>query len=147
MSPRRSRAPRRLLALLGAASSAVAAEQIDFNRQIRPILADACFHCHGPDAASREAKLRLDEREGLHRVREGVAVVVPGKPDESELLHRIVSPHEDEVMPPPRAARQLKPEEKDLLRRWVAAGAPWGRHWAFSPPVAAAVPEVPSRQG
>ncbi|MFM9091042.1 MAG: c-type cytochrome domain-containing protein, partial [Verrucomicrobiota bacterium] len=80
MSPRRPRAPRRLLALLGAASSAVAAEQIDFNRQIRPILADACFHCHGPDAASREAKLRLDERDGLYRVREGVAVVVPGRP-------------------------------------------------------------------
>ncbi|MFZ9746900.1 MAG: PSD1 and planctomycete cytochrome C domain-containing protein [Opitutaceae bacterium] len=147
MSPRRPRASRRLLALLGAVSSAAAAEPIDFNRQIRPILADACFHCHGPDAASREAKLRLDEREGLYRVREGVAVVVPGKPEESELLHRIVSPHEDEVMPPPRAARQLKPEEKELLRRWVAAGAPWGRHWSFAPPVAAAVPDVPARRG
>jgi hypothetical protein len=147
MSPRRPRASRWLLALLGVASSAVAAEQIDFNRQIRPILADACFHCHGPDAASREAKLRLDEREGLLQVREGVSVVVPGKPDESELLHRIVSPHEDEVMPPPRAARQLKPEEKELLRRWVVAGAPWGRHWSFAPPVATAVPEVPERRG
>ena len=147
MSPRRPRASRWLLVLLGVASSAVAAEQIDFNRQIRPILADACFHCHGPDAASREAKLRLDEREGLLQVREGVSVVVPGKPDESELLHRIVSPHEDEVMPPPRAARQLKPEEKELLRRWVVAGAPWGRHWSFAPPVATAVPEVPERRG
>jgi hypothetical protein len=147
MSPRRTRASRRLLALLGVVSSAVAAEQIDFNRQIRPILADACFHCHGPDAASREAKLRLDERDGLYRVREGVAVVVAGKPEESELLHRIVSSHEDEVMPPPRAARQLKPEEKDLLRRWVAAGAPWGRHWSFSPPVVAAPPQVPERRG
>ena len=102
MSPRRPRASRWLLALLGVVSSTVAAEQIDFNRQIRPILADACFHCHGPDAASREAKLRLDERDGLYRVRDGVAVVVPGKPEESELLHRIVSSHEDEVMPPPR---------------------------------------------
>ncbi len=147
MSPRRPRAFRRLLALLGAVSSAAAAEPIDFNRQIRPILADACFHCHGPDAAAREAKLRLDERDGLYGVREGVAVVVPGKPEESELLHRIVSPHEDEVMPPPRAARQLQPEEKELLRRWVAAGAPWGRHWSFSPPVAAAVPDVPERRG
>ena len=144
---RRPRALRWLHALLGAASPAVAAEPIDFNRQIRPILADACFHCHGPDAASREAKLRLDEREGLYRVREGVAVVVPGKPEESELLHRIVSPLEDEVMPPPRAARQLKLEEKDLLRRWVAAGAPWDRHWSFTPPVASAVPEVPERRG
>jgi mono/diheme cytochrome c family protein len=142
MSPRRPRASRWLLALLGVASSAVAAEQIDFNRQIRPILADACFHCHGPDAASREAKLRLDEREGFLQVREGVAVVVPGKPDESELLHRIVSPHEDEVMPPPRAARQLMPEEKELLRRWVVAGAPWGRHWSFAPPVATAVDDI-----
>ena len=98
MSPRRPRAFRRLLALLGAVSSAAAAEPIDFNRQIRPILADACFHCHGPDAAAREAKLRLDERDGLYGVREGVAVVVPGKPEESELLHRIVSPHEGEVI-------------------------------------------------
>ena len=147
MSPRRPRASRWLLALLGVVSSTVAAEQIDFNRQIRPILADACFHCHGPDAASREAKLRLDERDGLYRVRDGVAVVVPGKPEESELLHRIVSSHEDEVMPPPRAARQLKPEEKDLLRRWVAEGAPWGRHWSFSPPVVAAQPQVPERRG
>lgn len=120
-----------------------AAETIDFNRQILPILSDACFHCHGPDAATREAKLRLDQREGIFRTREDVTVVVPGKPEASELILRISSPHEDEVMPPRKASRQLKPAEIDLLKRWVAAGAPWGTHWAFTPPQRPAVPPAP----
>ncbi len=130
---------------LAAAATASAAEAIDFNRDIRPILSDACYHCHGPDAAKREAKLRLDEREGLFRTKDDVTVVVPGKPDASELIQRIVSPHEDEVMPPPDAPRQLKPAEKELLKRWIAGGAPWGRHWAFTPPVRPTVPAVPDR--
>jgi hypothetical protein len=119
-----------------------AAETIDFNRQILPILSDACFHCHGPDAATREAKLRLDQREGIFRTREDVTVVVPGKPDASELILRISSPHEDEVMPPRKASRQLNPAEVDLLKRWVAAGAPWGTHWAFTPPQRPPVPAI-----
>ncbi len=117
-----------------------AAEKIDFNRQILPILSDACFHCHGPDPETREARLRLDQRDGLFRTREGVTVVAPGQPDASELILRITSPHEDEVMPPRKVARQLKPAEIDLLKRWVAGGAPWGAHWAFSPPQRPAVP-------
>ncbi|MBL9211474.1 MAG: PSD1 domain-containing protein [Opitutaceae bacterium] len=127
------------LAVVGGAR---AAETIDFNRQILPILSDACFHCHGPDAATREAKLRLDQRDGIFRTREGVTVVAPGKPDASELILRISSPHEDEVMPPRKASRQLKPAEIELLKRWVAAGAPWGTHWAFTPPQRPAVPAV-----
>jgi mono/diheme cytochrome c family protein len=137
------RKPRSVVALvLAIVGGARAAETIDFNRQILPILSDACFHCHGPDAATREAKLRLDQREGIFRTREGVTVVAPGKPDVSELILRISSQHEDEVMPPRKASRQLKPAEIDLLKRWVAAGAPWGTHWAFTPPQRPAVPAV-----
>lgn len=137
------RKPRSVVALvLAIVGGARAAETIDFNRQILPILSDACFHCHGPDAATREAKLRLDERDGIFRTREGVTVVAPGKPDVSELILRISSQHEDEVMPPRKASRQLKPAEIDLLKRWVAAGAPWGTHWAFTPPQRPAVPAM-----
>ena len=122
-----------------------AAEVIDFNRQILPILSDACFHCHGPDAATREAKLRLDQREGLFRTRDDVTVVVPGHPEQSELHHRITSRHEDEVMPPPQASRQLRPAEIDLLRRWIAAGASWGEHWAYVRPQRPVPPPVAER--
>ncbi len=119
-----------------------AAEPIDFNRQILPILSDACFRCHGPDAGSRKAKLRLDQREGLFRTREDVTVVVPGKPEASDLYLRISSKEEDEVMPPRESSRQLKPAEIDLLKRWIAAGAPWGTHWAFSAPQRAPLPAI-----
>ena len=119
------------------------AESVDFIRHIRPILADACFHCHGPDPATREAKLRLDEREGLFRTRKDFTVVVPGDPEGSELFIRITSPHEDEVMPPKEASRQLKPGEIELLKKWIEEGAPWKAHWAFTPPVRPKVPVPP----
>lgn len=117
-----------------------AAEIIDFNRQIQPILSDACFHCHGPDGATREAKLRLDQREGIFRTRDDLTVVTPGQPGKSELFLRITSKEDDEVMPPPAANRKLKPAEIELLKKWIEAGAPWGTHWAFTPPVRPAVP-------
>jgi len=117
-----------------------AAESIDFNRQIQPILSDACFHCHGPDGATREAKLRLDQREGIFRTRDDITVVTPGHPEKSELFLRITSKEDDEVMPPREANRKLKPAEIELLKKWIEAGAPWGTHWAFTPPVR---PEVP----
>ena len=122
--------------------ASVRAEKIDFNRQILPILSDACFRCHGPDAAAREAKLRLDEQEGLFRTRDDITVVAPGKPEASELVLRITSKDEDEVMPPRESSRQLKPAEIDVLKRWVAAGAPWGRHWAYAPPQSPAPPKL-----
>ncbi|MFM7751008.1 MAG: DUF1549 domain-containing protein, partial [Opitutaceae bacterium] len=138
--------PRRLLKLLPLLSAPVllsalrAAAPVNFNREILPILSDACFHCHGPDAATREAKLRLDERDGLFRTRDGVTVVKPGDLKASELFQRITSAHEDEVMPPPKATRKLKPAEVDLLRRWIESGAPWGGHWAYEPPRRAELP-------
>jgi hypothetical protein len=121
---------------------ASAAEPIDFSRQIMPILADACFRCHGPDAGARKAKLRLDQREGLFRTHDDVTVVVPGQPAVSELILRITSKEADEVMPPPDSSRQLKPAEIELLRRWVASGAAWGTHWAFQPPSQPTPPKV-----
>jgi len=137
--------PRRLLTLLTLLAPLVstagrAATPVNFNREILPILSDACFHCHGPDAATREAKLRLDERDGLFRTRDGVTVVKPGDARASELFLRIISQHEDEVMPPPKATRKLTPAEVDLLRRWIEAGAPWGGHWAYEAPRRPAVP-------
>ena len=135
------------LAALGWTVTARGADVIDFNRQILPILSDACFHCHGPDAAAREAKLRLDQREGIFRTRNDLTVVTPGHPETSELFLRITSQEEDEIMPPPKAKRQLSPVETDLLRRWITAGAPWGAHWSYQKPVRPAVPAVAERGG
>jgi hypothetical protein len=130
-------------ALLTVGSTAArAADAIDFSRQILPILSDACFHCHGPDPATREAKLRLDQREGIFRTRDDITVVSPGKPEASELILRITSKDEEEVMPPRKATRQLKPAEIELLQRWVKTGASWGTHWAFSPPQRPEVPKL-----
>jgi hypothetical protein len=130
--------------LLGAGAQAGrgAEAPIHFNRQVLPILSDACFHCHGPDAATRKADLRLDQKEGLFRTKDGLSVVVPGSSDESDLYQRLISPHEDERMPLPESARQLKPAEIAIIKAWIEQGAPWSSHWAFSPPVRAAVPAV-----
>ena len=137
------RTPKILLAVLACGAGALrATESIDFNRQILPILSDACFNCHGPDASTREAKLRLDQREGLFRTRNDVTVVAPGHPEKSELFFRISSKEEDEVMPPRKASRQLKPAEIELLKNWIAAGAPWGTHWALTPPAKPTPPAV-----
>ncbi|HEX4591865.1 MAG TPA: DUF1549 domain-containing protein, partial [Gemmataceae bacterium] len=116
---------------------------VDFDRQIRPLLSDHCFTCHGPDEAKRKAKLRLDSKEGVFgELRDGGRAVVPGKPDESELVRRISSTDADEVMPPPGKAKPLTPAEIDLFKRWIAGGAPWNQHWAFRPPVRPPVPTV-----
>src|SRR3954471_22466480 len=122
------------------------AEKIDFNREILPILSDACFRCHGPDAGTRKAKLRLDQREGLFRTREEITVVSPGHPENSDMILRITSKDEDDVMPPPDSNRPLKAAEIDLLKRWVASGAPWSQHWAYEPPQRPAVPKLGAAQ-
>ncbi|MBK7405148.1 MAG: PSD1 domain-containing protein [Phycisphaerales bacterium] len=111
---------------------------VDFDRDIRPILSDACYKCHGPDAGDRKAGLRLDLREGLFGATRGeagemAAVVVPGSPQESELARRVGSDDPDERMPPPEAARQLTEVEVSLLGRWIAEGGTWSGHWAFEP--------------
>ena len=128
--------------LLFVAASAAAAEPPDFNRDVRPILSAHCFKCHGPDESVREAGLRLDQRDSATKpLDSGATAVVPGKPDDSELLLRVFSDDKDEQMPPPAANKPLSAAQKDVLKQWIAAGAAYQPHWAFS--VAGTVP-VPS---
>lgn len=122
-------------------ASTARAALIDYGREVRPILADNCFHCHGQDAEARKGKLRLDTREGQRR--EGI--IVAGKPAESELIARISSPHEDEWMPPPESNRTLNDAQKETLRRWIAEGAPFGEHWAFAALKRPPLPELRRR--
>jgi mono/diheme cytochrome c family protein len=116
--------------------------KVDFGRDIRPILANHCLLCHGPDPEARKADLRLDTREGALADLGGHAAVVPGKPDRSEMLARVLSKDRDEVMPPPKHGRRLDPKETALLRRWIEQGAPYQAHWAFVKPERAAPPAV-----
>lgn len=125
---------RRLLAfsLLLAARSPGAAP-VDFNRDVRPIIAEKCYHCHGPDDEARKAKLRLDVREDALKEHEGTRAIVPGRPEQSELLTRILSKDPDEIMPPPKEHHTVTPAEIDTLKRWIAEGATYAKHWAFVP--------------
>jgi hypothetical protein len=123
-------------------ASAPAPGKVDFARQIRPILAENCFECHGPEPRGRKGKLRLDDRESQLRDRGGYAVVVPNRPDESELIRRIRAETPDERMPPPDSRRALTPGQVELLERWVAEGAVWSEHWAYAPVVRPAIPAV-----
>ena len=118
-------------------SHALAAETITFNRDIRPILSDNCFFCHGPDAGTREAELRLDTAEGLFGEAGVQGTVLPGDPAASELIRRIRSSDADELMPPPESHKELTSEQIALLERWVAEGADYEGHWAFEPVVVA----------
>lgn len=117
-------------------------EAIDFNRDIRPILSDKCFFCHGPDSKHRKADLRLDTFEGAIEDHDGVRAIDPDHPANSELLFRIETDDEDELMPPPDSNKTLTAEEIALLKQWVAAGAPWAEHWSFVPPSEPGLPEV-----
>lgn len=116
--------------------------QPDFNREVRPLLSDRCFSCHGPDEAERAAELRLDQRNSLTEGRDGVHVVVPGEPDNSELMVRITTTDGDLRMPPSGHGESLTKEEVDILRRWIASGAEMHDHWAFVPPEHHATPAV-----
>ncbi len=137
-----------LLALPAFAASAQAGAAVDFNREIRPILSENCYQCHGPDAPARKAKLRLDTREGIldGRGDDGPAVV-PGHADRSPLIQRIATTDPDDVMPPPKSNLKLDPGEIELLRRWVEQGAPWGEHWSWIKPVRPGLPDVADLRG
>lgn len=118
----------------------VAGEAVDFNRDVRGILSDKCFACHGPDANKREADLRLDQRDEALTA----GVLVPGKPDESELVRRILSDDPDERMPPASSKLgQLTAREIETLKQWIAQGAEYQRHWSFIPP---RVPHLPNAE-
>jgi hypothetical protein len=117
-----------MLALALSPFANFANEEVSFSTDIRPILADKCFHCHGHDKESRKAKLRLDTKDGA------LAAIVPGKPLESEVYLRIITDDPDEIMPEPDSGKTLDATQKDLIKRWIEQGAPWEDHWAFQPP-------------
>ena len=115
-----------------------ATPEIDFNRDIRPILSENCFYCHGQDPNKRQADLRLDQRDAAI---EGHAIA-PGDLGTSELIARIDSTDADTLMPPPKSNRRLSDTQKDLLKRWIAAGAPYSKHWSFEAPSRPSVPSI-----
>ena len=100
---------------------------MDFAREIQPILSENCYHCHGPDAKSREAKLRLDTKDGAYRTLDGVTVVKPRDCANSDLIVRVFSSDKDDVMPPPKSNRHLNDAQKQLLKRWVERRGAMGR--------------------
>ncbi len=118
---------------------AAAITLVDFDRDVRPLLADRCFACHGPDAAARRADLRLDTAEGLH------AIIDRERPGASLLLQRITTTDPNDRMPPPGHGDRLTDAEHRLLERWIASGADWRGHWAFEPPVVIQPPDLGAR--
>jgi len=144
----RSAAPRSLLLMrsiaIGATlivgsttSSGLAAEKIDFNRDIRPILSNNCFTCHGPDESNRE-ELRLDTEEGAFEA----DIIVRGQPDQSELIRRLETDDEDERMPPADTGKSLTAKEVALMKQWIRQGAPFSKHWSYEIPQRSEVPQV-----
>ncbi len=124
-----------------------AEDRIDFDRQIRPILSQHCFHCHGPDDEHREAGLRLDDGPSAKaELDSGTTAIVSGKPEESELIERIFTIDDDLVMPPKDANRDLNDNQKQLLKRWIAEGAEFTEHWAFVAPERPTLPEVTNKK-
>jgi len=118
-------------------------EQVDFATQIRPILSDNCFFCHGPDASHREGGLRLDQaEEAFSEGDSGETAIVPGKPDQSELLQRILSDDPDLRMPKHESGKQLEPDEVALIKRWIEEGASWDDHWAYRSPQKRTLPRL-----
>ncbi len=132
-----------LLVLVAAAPlwASAAEDRVLFNRDVRPLLAEYCYHCHGPDPGSRKEGIRFDREEGFFGKRDDAGpTVVKGQPEKSPLFTRITSADADEIMPPPKEHKTMKPAEIALLKRWIAQGAEWQPHWAFLAPVKPAVP-------
>jgi hypothetical protein len=126
-----------------ASSSAYAADKnISYNRDVRPILAENCFACHGADSASRKADLRLDLRDEAIKSE----AIIPGDVEKSALLSRIFSENRSHVMPPPKTKRKLTDAQKEILKRWIAAGAEYESHWSFIPPKRPPLPAVRSEK-
>lgn len=119
-------------------SSAGAEEPLEYNRDVRPILLENCFACHGADSAARKADLRLDQRAAAI----DAGALTPGKADESELMRRVLSADPEEMMPPPATKKQLTPEQKEILRRWIAEDAKYQPHWSLIAPARPALPRV-----
>lgn len=128
---RRARLSLTVLPLVSAFSVGLARGEVDFSREIRPILSENCFFCHGPDEKKREAGLRLDDETAAKADNDGVTAVVPGSPEKSALLDRITTTDPDEVMPPPKLHKTVTPAQVALIRQWIQEGAKWGKHWSY----------------
>src|SRR4051812_35589575 len=116
---------------LAIAAGPARADKLIYNRDIRPILAENCFRCHGNDPGQRKAKLRLDVRD----VAAAKGAIAPDKPEESEVVRRVFAADADEMMPPPASRKVLTAAQKETLRRWIAEGAEYQPHWAYIAPV------------
>ena len=124
----------RLAGSVGFALSGIAAsEPVNFSREVLPVLSDRCFYCHGPDEKHRKADLRLDDEAAAKAVRKNGAAILPGAPEKSLIVQRLLSKDPDELMPPPEAHKELTSAQIATVQRWIAEGAPWGKHWAFTP--------------
>ena len=121
-----------------------AAADVDFARDVLPILSDNCFFCHGPDPKTREAGFRIDTKDGAFRAKKDRAMIVPGKSGDSEVIRRVFAADPDDRMPPSDSNRKLTSAQADTLKRWVDQGAKWDQHWAFTPlPKDVPVPAAP----
>ena len=120
-------------------------KRIDFQRDIRPILSDNCFQCHGPDQSTRKANLRLDIQSEAMAGRRNGAPIVPRNPDQSLLYKKITEENPARRMPPPSTHKTLTDAQKQSIRTWIQQGAEWKQHWAFVAPVRPAVPSVSDR--
>src|SRR5215470_6135456 len=118
-----------------------AQSKIEYNRDMRPILAENCFACHGPDSASRKAGLRLDQRDAAVTAE----AIVPGHPEKSALIERVLAEEVRERMPPAKTNKTLTAAQKDLLKRWIAGGAEYQPHWSYIAPIRAQLPVVKNR--
>ena len=119
--------------------------KVSFNEDIRPLLSNRCYACHGPDEEDRKGKLRLDTSEGAMHERKGFAAVVPGNLKDSELIYRIVTDDEDDMMPPPGKGQRFSKEEVELFKQWIKEGANYELHWSYAKPVNPEVPKVDSQ--
>lgn len=119
--------------------------EVSFNRDIRPILSDNCFSCHGFDPETRKSGLRLDTEEGLKKDLGGYFTVVPGDPDDSELYLRLIDEHPRIVMPPPETHKKLTPEQIETIRTWIEQGAPYETHWSFNALQRPTLPDQPTQ--
>src|SRR5262245_9311986 len=131
-----------LTAVVLAGAARADTPRIDFNRDVRPILADACFACNGFDAKARKGRLRLDVPEGAFARRKDRVAIKPGDPKGSEAWARITSSDADVVMPPPDSNKKLTPAQKETIRRWIEQGAKYQKHWSFEPIRRPGVPGV-----
>ena len=127
------------------AASVSAAPKVDFNRDVRPVLSDKCFACHGPDSQKVKGGLRLDLREkALAPAKSGKSAIVPGKPAESELVRRLETADAEDLMPPPESHKTVTPAQREMLSRWIRDGAEYQGHWAYQPLVRPAAPPGPA---